>query len=169
MRAQPLIVCRNVRASSRFYQRLLGCQDGHGGREYARLVDPLLHHTKWGSDGLILQLHVWDADHHHGHLGDPTKPVGNGMMLWFEVDDFDAVVARARKLKARVVLDVHRNPNAAHRELWLSDPDGYTVVVASPDGEAPEVPTKQPKKAARKAPRKAAKRQPPTRRRPSRE
>jgi hypothetical protein len=24
----------------------------------------------------------------------------------------------------------------AHRELWLRDLDGYTVVLASPDGEA---------------------------------
>ena len=58
------------------------------------------------------------------------------MLLWFEVDDFDAAVARARELGAPVVLDVHRNPNANHRELWIRDPDGYTVVVASPDGEA---------------------------------
>jgi len=141
MRAQPLIVCRDVEASSRFYQQLLGCQSVHGGPEYDRLVDPALHHSQWGTDGLILQLHTWEADHHHGHLGDPKLPIGNGMMLWFEVDDFDAAVARARELRARIVLDVHRNPNAQHRELWLSDPDGYTVVLASLDGEAPDPPS----------------------------
>lgn len=144
MRSQPLIVVRDVEASCRFYERLLGCKDGHGGsgsagaREYARLVDPRLHHSRWGTDGLILQLHAWDIDHHHGPMGNPDQSVGNGVMLWFEVDDFDAAVARARELQARVVLDVHRNPNAEHRELWLSDPDGYTVVLASPDGDAPE-------------------------------
>jgi hypothetical protein len=37
---------------------------------------------------------------------------------------------------------VHRNPPAedgngpSHREVWLRDPDGYLVVVASPDGES---------------------------------
>jgi catechol 2,3-dioxygenase-like lactoylglutathione lyase family enzyme len=137
MQAQPLIVCRDVQASSRFYQRLLGCSGGHGGAEYERLVDPRLHHTKWGTDGLILQLHAWDEDHHHGSMGDPTQPVGNGVLIWFEVDDFDDVVARARELEAPVVLDVHYNPNAEHRELWIRDPDGYTVVVASHDGEPP--------------------------------
>jgi catechol 2,3-dioxygenase-like lactoylglutathione lyase family enzyme len=137
MRSQPLLVCRDVQASSRFYQRLLGCVGGHGGEEYERLWDPRLHHSKWGSDGLVLQLHAWEVDHHHGHMGDPAKPIGNGVMIWFEVDDFDAAVGRARELGARVVLDVHRNPNASHRELWLADPDGYTVVLASPDGEAP--------------------------------
>ncbi len=135
-----MIVCRDVEASSRFYQTLLGCESAHGGPEYDRLADPKLHHSQWGTDGLILQLHAWEADHHHGHLGDPKLPIGNGMFLWFEVDDFDAAVARAREIKARVVLDVHRNPNASHREFWLSDTDGYTVVLASPDGEAPDLP-----------------------------
>lgn len=136
MRSQPLIVCRDVEASSRFYQHLLGCQGGHGGGEYERLYDPRLHSSKWGADGLILQLHAWEVDHHHGAMGDPAAPVGNGVLLWFEVDDFDAAVARARALAAPVVQDVHVNPNARHRELWIEDPDGYVVVIASPDGEA---------------------------------
>lgn len=144
MRAQPLIVVRDVDASSLFYRTLLGAtlgggdargHHGDGPREYERLYDPALHHSVWGSDGLILQLHAWEADHHHAHLGDPTQPVGNGTMLWFEVDDFDDTVARARDLAAPVVLDVHVNPNAHHRELWITDPDGYTVVIASPDGD----------------------------------
>ena len=103
--------------------------------EYERLWDPKLHYTKWGPDGLILQLHAWNVDHHHGPMGDPSVEVGNGVLLWFEVDDFDAAVARARELGALIVLDVHRNPNADHRELWIRDPDGYTVVIASPDGD----------------------------------
>lgn len=150
MQAQPLIVCRDVRASRPFHERLLGCQGSHADPEYDRLVDPRLHITRWGTDGLILQLHAREADHHHGHLGDPSKPVGNGVMLWFEVDDFDAAVARARKLQARVILDVHYNPNAQHRELWIADPDGYTVVLASHDGEPRRAPavkrTKLPKR-----------------------
>jgi catechol 2,3-dioxygenase-like lactoylglutathione lyase family enzyme len=136
MRAQPLISCRDVEASSRFYERLLGCVGSHGGPEYQRLSDPKLHHTKWGSDGLIMQLHAWDVDHHHGSMGDPNLPIGNGVLLWFEVDDFDAAVERARQLEAPIVLDVHVNPNAGHREMWIKDLDGYTVVIASPDGEA---------------------------------
>jgi hypothetical protein len=28
--------------------------------------------------------------------------------------------------------DVHHNPNAGHREIWLRDPDGYLVVLAEP-------------------------------------
>ena len=29
----------------------------------------------------------------------------------------------------------HLNPNANHRELWLRDPDGYVVVLASAYGD----------------------------------
>jgi len=132
MRPQPLISVRDVEASSRWYQRLLGCQSAHGGPEYERLV----------SDGqLVLQLHRWDVEHHHGAMGDPHLPHGNGVLLWFETADFDAAVARGTELQAEVVLPRHRNPPEGeggpnHWEIWLRDPDGYTVVLASPDGSA---------------------------------
>src|SRR5437899_13003837 len=38
MNPQPLICVRDVEASSRWYQRLLGCQSTHGGPHYERLV-----------------------------------------------------------------------------------------------------------------------------------
>jgi catechol 2,3-dioxygenase-like lactoylglutathione lyase family enzyme len=133
MRPQPLIAVSDVEASSRWYQRLLGCQSAHGGAEYERLVS--------GSK-LILQLHRFDVAHHHGPIGNPKdKPYGNGVLLWFEIDDFDAAVARVAELKAPIVCARHRNPpdgdgGPNHWEIWLRDPDGYTVVLASPDGTA---------------------------------
>jgi catechol 2,3-dioxygenase-like lactoylglutathione lyase family enzyme len=134
MRPQPLLAVADVEASSRWYQRLLGCTSDHGGPEYERLM---------AGDRLILQLHQWEVEHHHVPIGDPgTPPYGNGVLVWFEVDDFDATVERARELRADIVLGPIRNPpegqpgGPAHRELWIRDPDGYTVVVASPDGEA---------------------------------
>ena len=133
MRPQPLIAVADVEATSLWYQRLLGCRSDHGGPEYERLV-------KDGS--LVLQLHRWEVEHHHGPIGDPAaRPYGNGVLLWFEVDDFDAAVARSAELGAEVVLPPHRNPpdgngGPDHREIWLRDPNGYAVVLASPDGEA---------------------------------
>lgn len=91
----------------------------------------------------MLQLHRFDVEHHHGRIGDPSgRPYGNGVALWFETDDFDRTVERAEALDAEVVRAPHRNPpegpgGPAHRELWLRDPDGYLVVLASPDGESP--------------------------------
>ncbi len=143
MRPQPLIVCRDVEAASRWYQRLLGVKSAHGGPHYERLIDPKKQQIAEGSVGLVMQLHAWDVEHHHGAIGDPGKPIGNGVLLWFEIDDFDAAVARATELGAESVLAPHRNPPAgqrggpAHREMWIKDLDGYTVVIASPDGESP--------------------------------
>ncbi len=130
MRPQPLICVHDVEASSRWYQRLLGCRSAHGGSEYERLV---------ASDGrLVLQLHRWDVEHHHGPIGDPeAKPYGNGVLLWFEVDDFDAAVARAEDMKVKIVLARHRHVGAKHWQVWLRDAEGYTVVLSSPDGSAP--------------------------------
>jgi catechol 2,3-dioxygenase-like lactoylglutathione lyase family enzyme len=134
MRAQPLICCTDVEASSRWYQQLLGLKSAHGGRNYEQLV----------RDGeLVLQLHSFAVEHHHGAIGDPRdRPYGNGVLLWFETKDFDAVAARAAEMKVEIVLSRHRNPpddpngGPNHWEIWLRDPDGYTVVVASPYGTA---------------------------------
>ena len=133
MRPQPLIAVADVEASSRWYQRLLGCESAHGGPEYDRLV---------ANGTLILQLHRFEVEHHHLPIGNPAdKPYGNGVLLWFELDDIDAAVARAEELKAEIVLPRHRNPpdgkgGPNHWECWLRDPDGYMVVIASPDGTA---------------------------------
>lgn len=85
---------------------------------------------------LVLQLHAWDEEDHPNLIDADAAPVGHGVLVWFEVDDFDAAVRRARALKAKVVRKPHVNPAPAHREIWLRDPDGYVVVLASPDGEA---------------------------------
>ena len=128
MHSQPLICVRDVEASSRWYQRLLGCQSAHGGAEYERLVS---------GGQLVLQLHRWEVEHHHGPIGDPKlKPYGNGVLLWFETRDFDAAMARVEEMKIEIVLARHRHPGALHWEVWLRDPDGYTVVLSSPDGSA---------------------------------
>jgi len=129
LRVQPLIAVRNVRASSKWYQQLLGFDalPDHAHRDrYDRL--------QRGGE-LILQLHAWDAEDHPNLVNPNAAPPGHGVLLWFQVGTFDVVVERARALRAEVVLEPHFNPNPKHREMWLRDPDGYVVVIASPDGE----------------------------------
>ena len=129
MPPQPLFCVSDVEASSQWYQRLLGGESAHDGPEYGRVT----------CDGrLILQLHSFEADHHHGPIGDVAdKPYGNGVLIWFETDDFEAAMARIEALAPEIVMARHVNPNAMHWECWVRDPDGYVVVIASPDGSAP--------------------------------
>ena len=125
---QPLVVVRDVPASSRFYQQLLAAESGHGGDEYEQVV----------SDGeILLQLHALDIEDHHGPLADPDRPLGNGVLLWFEVADFEAAAERARGTGAPIVRDAHANPNARQQEIWVRDPDGYVVVLAGPSEYRP--------------------------------
>jgi hypothetical protein len=56
-------------------------------------------------------------------------------LLWFETDDFEGAVANAGALGARIIIEPHVNANARHREIWIGDPDGYVVVLASPNGD----------------------------------
>lgn len=126
---QPLLAVADVPASSRWYETVLGLRGAHGGQEYQRLVD---------ADGrLVLQLHHMGTDHHHGPIADPRTPRGNGVLLWFETAAFDEAMRQVAAAGAEIVVPRHRNPNARHWECWLRDPDGYVVVLASPDGTAP--------------------------------
>jgi catechol 2,3-dioxygenase-like lactoylglutathione lyase family enzyme len=129
VQSQTLIAVRDVRASSRWYKQLLGV-GGLPEHEHRDSYDRML------CDGhLILQLHAWDEEAHPNLVNADAAPVGHGVLLWFEVDDFDAAVERARSLRAQFILEPHVNPGPRHREMWIRDPDGYVVVISSPDGE----------------------------------
>ncbi|HVY47849.1 MAG TPA: VOC family protein [Minicystis sp.] len=133
VRSQPLIAVADVQRSSRWYARLLGLEPTSVAMksDHAHLYDRLLD-----GGALVLQLHAWDAEDHPNLMRPDEARHGHGVLLWFEVDDFDAAVTRARELGAEVLLDVHVNPRPQHREMWLRDLDGYVVVIVSPDGEA---------------------------------
>ncbi len=123
-----MLVVSDVERSSRFYCDVVGLESGHGGDEY----EQLLH------DGeIVMQLHDDGTDDHHGPLVDVAEARGNGVLVWFEVADFDATVARAKAAGAPVERDVHENPNAKQQELWVRDPDGYLVVLAGESAYRP--------------------------------
>jgi len=126
MEIQPMICVADVGASSRWYQAVLGLVSGHGGDEYEQLLD--------AGGRLVLQLHDWDV-HEHALLGDEAERHGNGVALWFETAEFDAVTALIDAAGATIADGPLFNPRAQHREIWLHDPDGYLVVVSSPFGD----------------------------------
>lgn len=123
MQLAPLICVHDVELSSEWYQRLLGCKSGHGGTQYERLT----------SNGkLVLQLHNWYEEHQHGKLGEPElRPYGNGVLLWFELEDYEAAVQRATEMRVDVIKESHLSENM-NWEFWLHDLDGYIVVLTSP-------------------------------------
>jgi hypothetical protein len=127
---QTLIAVRDVRASGTWYATLLGADSlpDHAHRDvYDRI-------TSGGR--ILLQLHAWGEEDHPNLKDRTAAPLAHGVVLWFQLDDFDAAVTRARTLKAEIIEGPYVNPAPQHRELWLRDPDGYVVVICSPDGEA---------------------------------
>lgn len=124
-RPRPLLVVSDVPTSSRWYQHVLGAQSGHGGDAYEQIV---------ASGRLVLQLHSRAGDLDHGPLADPSVPLGNGVVVWFEVTGLDAALARIEDSTVEVERPVRLNPDADHREIWLRDPDGYRVVLAGESG-----------------------------------
>jgi catechol 2,3-dioxygenase-like lactoylglutathione lyase family enzyme len=56
---------------------------------------------------------------------------GNGLLLFFRVDDFDEALPRARALVSRFEEEPHLNPSTGTREFSVRDPDGYYVTISA--------------------------------------
>jgi catechol 2,3-dioxygenase-like lactoylglutathione lyase family enzyme len=129
-RIWTIIGVDDVAASVRWYQSLLG-----------RPLQPPVH-DHFGQvlddDGTVLLcLHAWGA-HEHPSLTSPALATpGNGLLLFFRVDDFARALERSRRLVGRLMEEPHLNPNTRTMEFALRDPDGYHVSVsaARPTGE----------------------------------
>jgi len=119
-----IIAVADVARSFKWYQSLLGLPETAPAHDYfGQIVD---------SDGTVLLcLHAWGA-HEHPSLTNPdeAKP-GNGLLLFFRVDDFDTALPRARALVSRLEEEPHLNPNTGTMEFSLRDPDGYYVSISA--------------------------------------
>lgn len=84
------------------------------------------------SDGTVLLcLHAWGAHEHPSLISPDHAPPGNGLLLFFRVDDFDTALQRARALVTRLEEEPHVNPNTGTNEFSLRDPDGYYVTISA--------------------------------------
>jgi hypothetical protein len=61
---------------------------------------------------------------------DEASP-GNGLLLFFRVDDYEMALNRARALVGRFDEEPHVNPNTQTLEFSLRDPDGYYVTISA--------------------------------------
>jgi catechol 2,3-dioxygenase-like lactoylglutathione lyase family enzyme len=123
-RTWTIIGARDVQGSVKWYQSLLGLPEIPPAHDhFAQILD---------ADGTVLLcLHEWGA-HEHPSLMSPDKaPPGNGLLLFFRVDDYDQALNRARALAVRFEEEPHVNPNTRTREFSLRDPDGYYVTISA--------------------------------------
>ena len=123
-RTWTIIGVRDVPVSCKWYQLLLGQPER----------DPA--HDYWGqildSDGTVLLcLHQWGSHDHPSLMGPEKALPGNGLLLFFRVDDFDSILQRARALVSRLDEEPHVNPNTETKEFSLRDPDGYYVTISA--------------------------------------
>ena len=123
-RTWTIIGVGHVADSFRWYQSLFGQPETSPAHDYfGQILD--------SDDTVLLCLHQW-GDHEHPSLMSPGhgKP-GNGLILFFRVDDFDMALPRARALVPRLEEEPHLNPNTGTMEFSLRDPDGYYVMVSA--------------------------------------
>jgi catechol 2,3-dioxygenase-like lactoylglutathione lyase family enzyme len=122
-RTWTIIGVADVPRSFSWYRSLLGLTEAAPAHDYfGQIVD---------TDGTVLLcLHAWGA-HGHPSLTSPhdAKP-GNGLLLFFRVDNFDVALPRARALVGRLEEEPHVNPNTRTTEFSLRDPDGYYVTIS---------------------------------------
>lgn len=123
-RTWTIIGVGDVAKSFRWYQSLFGQPETQPAHEdFGQVLD---------ADGTVLLcLHEWGA-HQHPSLMSPGKASpGNGLLLFFRVDDYEMALKRARALVARFEEEPHVNPNTQTSEFSLRDPDGYYVTISA--------------------------------------
>ena len=123
-RIWTIIGVRDVPSSFKWYQSLFGQPETAPSHDYfGQILD---------ADGTVLLcLHEW-GEHDHPSLTSPDNASpGNGLLLFFRVDDYDDTLNRARALVDHFEEEPHRNPNTQTMEFSLRDPDGYYVTISA--------------------------------------
>ena len=123
-RTWTIIGVADVPQSSRWYQSLLGLPETAPAHDhFGQILD---------SDGTVLLcLHEWGAHEHPSLMSPGDAQPGNGLLLFFRVDDFDRALSGARALGARLEEEPHVNPNTGTAEFSLRDLDGYYVTISA--------------------------------------
>ena len=123
-RTWTIIGVGNVAGSFKWYQSLFGQPETSPAHDhFGQVLD---------SDGTVLLcLHAWGAHEHPSLMSPDQATPGNGLLLFFRVDDFDMALQRARALAIRFEEEPHVNLNTGTAEFSLRDPDGYYVTISA--------------------------------------
>jgi len=123
-RTWTIIGVRNVPRSFKWYQSLFGqrpIRPAHP--DFGQLLD--------SDETVLLCLHQWGIEDHPSLMSPGEGTPGNGLLLFFRIDDFDQALQRARSLVPRFEENPHVNPNTGTREFSVRDPDGYYVTMSA--------------------------------------
>src|SRR5260221_81850 len=117
-RTWTVVGVKDVASRFKWYQSLFGQPETKTNHSYfCQVLD---------SDGTVLLcLHQWGAHEHPSLISPELATPGNGLLLFFRVDDFKLTLKRARTLVDRLVEEPHLNPHTQTEEFSLRDPDGY--------------------------------------------
>ena len=101
-RTWTIIGVRDVPGSFKWYQSLFGQPETPPGHDYfGQILD---------TDGTVLLcLHRWGAHEHPSLMSPVEASPGNGLLLFFRVDDFDLALKRARALVGQFEEEPHVN------------------------------------------------------------
>ena len=123
-RTWTIIGVNDVPASFRWYQSLFGQpQTAPGHNYFGQILD---------TDGTVLLcLHQWGAHEHPPLMRPEHGTPGNGLLLFFRVDDFSSALERARALVTRFEEEPRVNPSTGTMEFALRDPDGYYLMISA--------------------------------------
>jgi predicted enzyme related to lactoylglutathione lyase len=123
-RTWTIIGVSDVSSSFKWYQSLFGQPKTPPGHDYfGQILD---------TDGTVLLcLHQWGTHGHPPLMSPDEASPGNGLLLFFRVDDFGLALKRARALVTRLEEEPHLNPNTRTKEFSLRDLDGYYVTISA--------------------------------------
>ena len=127
-RPWTIVAVADVAKSSSWYITLLAAQQNH--------PDATVFNQILDVDGTILVcLHRWgpsgpQGDHEWPSLMTPAEGrPGNGLLLWFVVQDFDTAWDRAQTMGAAIHESPNTNNGTGMRAFVVRDLDGYYVTV----------------------------------------
>jgi catechol 2,3-dioxygenase-like lactoylglutathione lyase family enzyme len=123
-RTWTIIGVNDVPTSFKWYQSLFGQPETRPSHDdFGQILD---------SDGTVLLcLHQWGEHEHPSLMSRDEATPGNGLLLFFRVDDFDMALKRSRALVVRLEEEPHVNPSTRTQEFSLRDPDGYYVTISA--------------------------------------
>ncbi|MFD2905735.1 VOC family protein [Sphingobacterium anhuiense] len=120
VKTETIIAVKSVHESSEFYQKLLGCKSEHGGHTFDRLTS---------ENHVVLCLHKW-GEHDHPTMLQSVKDNGNGLILFFRVDNLYVKFEHAKAVNATIEKEIHYNENSLKNQFLLRDLDGYYLIIS---------------------------------------